>query len=80
MKRKVSKIYEEFLDLSCIHITQRNLPNKDKVLRKLYEMLRAVHDGVDLPSKEVYHIVDSIRKIYDITGNTAALQEKPAHK
>lgn len=70
------ELKEALSEFSALYaaVARRDLTDKEKLLKKLYKMLKIVYDGVNLPCKNVNDIVETINQIYLNTGNVSKLQ------
>lgn len=73
MKKKLKKALSS-LPMLFDGIFSRQIHNREKTLEELYRMLRALHEGVDLPCKEVSQIIELLGQFFAITGCCSKIQ------
>lgn len=63
--KKALKNFNTYVDLA----TEDNVEDKALVLKDLYTMVQVLHDNVPMPCQEMDNVIETLKRIYDLSGN-----------
>lgn len=78
-KVKIDKAVTKLPELQEKVFYKRELQYKDQILRELYDMLKVVYKGVNMPCSTVARIQLVIHQIFYLSGNLSRCYKSRAH-
>lgn len=79
-KKRIRESLKELIPIEDTIWATRDLSDKEKMLEKLWKMMKDVYPKVDMPCKDIIGIAKIVQTILRICGTTTKLQLKPIQR